>query len=229
MGQQGRGGVWEESVITTPSHSQIVGLSATLPNARQLAQWMESVSGRETVLVEAAGARPVPLRYLFATKSGLYPLFQDEDAGPGAPKGLLGLRGDGAIDPVTKPKASRGVMEDIIDAISDIDVIPEGLQINPALKALAQKRRARVNKAIERMKGDDIDARDQSYMRGDRKWRGDSSGSRLSVREERRERDRLLKREMRKDVPSLSMLIWRLNQKKLLAPCHFLYLFSCRM
>jgi superfamily II RNA helicase len=226
MGQQGRGGVWEESVITTPSHSQIVGLSATLPNARQLAQWMESVSGRETVLVEATGARPVPLRYLFATKSGLYPLFKDQDAGPGAPKGLLGLRGDGTPDPDTKSKARRGVVEDIMDGVSDLIMIPEGLQINPALKALSQKRQARVNKAIERMKGGEVDARDQSYMdiRGDRRWKIDSPGPRLrSSREERRERDRLLRREMRKEVPSLSMLIRRLDQKQLLPAILFIF------
>lgn len=226
MGQQGRGGVWEESVITTPSHSQIVGLSATLPNARQLAQWMESVSGRETVLIEATGARPVPLRYLFATKSGLYPLFQDPDAGPGAPKGLLGLRGDGIPGPDLKPKSKRGALEDIVDAISDLDVIPEGLQINPALKALSLKRQTKVNKAIERMKGGETDARDQNYMdfRGERKWKSESPGSRLRAsREERRERDRLLRIEMRKEVPSLSMLIRRLDQKQLLPAILFIF------
>ena len=227
MGQPGRGGVWEESVITTPSHTQIVGLSATLPNARQLARWMESVTGRTTVLVEATGARPVPLRYLFATKSGLYPLFRDQDAGPGAPKGLLGLRGDGTPDQDMKRKARKGVFEDIVDAISDLDMIPEGLQINPALKALSQKRQARINKAIERMKQGEIDARDQSYMdiRGDRTWKkGDSPKSRLRAsKEERRERDRLLRREMRKEVPSLSMLIWRLHQKQLLPAILFIF------
>lgn len=80
MGQPGRGGVWEESVIITPTHSQIVCLSATLPNGLQLAEWMEYVTGRKTILVEASQSRPVPLRYLFATKRGLYPLFRDPDA-----------------------------------------------------------------------------------------------------------------------------------------------------
>jgi superfamily II RNA helicase len=94
MGLRGRGGVWEESVITSQPHTQIVALSATLPNANRLAQWIESVTSRKTELVVAQGKRPVPLRYYFATSDGLYPLFRDPDAGPGAPKGFLGLRGD---------------------------------------------------------------------------------------------------------------------------------------
>lgn len=81
MGQPGRGGVWEECVITSPSHTQIVGLSATLPNANNIANWMTSVT-KQTTLIEALGARPVPLRYMFATRDGLEFLFKDENAGP---------------------------------------------------------------------------------------------------------------------------------------------------
>lgn len=81
MGQPGRGGVWEECVITSPSHTQIVGLSATLPNANDISSWMTSVT-KQTTLVECLGARPVPLRYMFATRDGLEFLFKDENAGP---------------------------------------------------------------------------------------------------------------------------------------------------
>ena len=89
MGQAGRGGVWEECVITSPEHTQIIGLSATLPNANQLSAWMQSVTSRETALVKADGERPVPLRYYFGTRDGIEPLFRDIDAGPGAPKGVF--------------------------------------------------------------------------------------------------------------------------------------------
>eukprot|EP00956_Cyclotella_meneghiniana_P019932 scaffold34649_cov97-Cyclotella_meneghiniana.AAC.2 len=58
---------------------------------------MTSVTNRPTDFIQANGARPVPLRYYFATKRDLAPLFEDEDAGPGAPNGLLGLRGDGVV------------------------------------------------------------------------------------------------------------------------------------
>jgi superfamily II RNA helicase len=223
MGQPGRGGVWEESVITTPSHSQIVGLSATLPNANQLAQWMESVSGRKTVLVEATEARPVPLRYLFATKKGLYPLFRDEDAGPGAPNGLLGLRGDGVPETTSKSK-KKTTFDEIIDDISELSAVPQGLQINPLLKAEAVKRRTRVNKAIERMKGEDGDSDQRRGGGGGRQWKREAPRSgKLSAREERRERERLLKREMRKEVPSLGILIRRLEQKNLLPAILFIF------
>ncbi|EED91151.1 hypothetical protein THAPSDRAFT_262824 [Thalassiosira pseudonana CCMP1335] len=91
MGQKGRGSTWEECVITNPSHTQIVGLSATLPNAHRLAAWMESVTGRKTVLIEAGGQRPVPLRYYFVTKRDFSPLFHNslfQEIGNGLPLGL---------------------------------------------------------------------------------------------------------------------------------------------
>jgi superfamily II RNA helicase len=215
MGQPGRGGVWEESVITTPAHTQIVGLSATLPNAFQLAKWMESVSGRKTILVEAGGKRPVPLRYLFATKRGLYPLFRDEDAGPGAPNGLLGLRGDGIPDPSDSS-------DDDDDGILSL---PRGLEISPILKAAAQKRKLKVNSAIEKMKNQEGDGGGSGrvYSRNGGDWRADPRKGKLNQREERRERERLLKKEMRKEVPSMSMLIRRLEQKKLLPAILFLF------
>ena len=63
MGDRGRGSTWEECVIFNPLHTQIVGLSATLPNATALAAWRESVTGRKSILIEANDKRPVPLRY----------------------------------------------------------------------------------------------------------------------------------------------------------------------
>ena len=125
MGTKGRGGVWEESVITSPKHTQIVGLSATLPNADKLALWMEKVTNRKTTLVEAAGGRPVPLRYLFATRDGLEPMFRNEDAGPGAPLGLLGVRGDGFPE---KQPMRKGIYTDLFD---DDESIPKGLDLIP--------------------------------------------------------------------------------------------------
>ena len=53
------------------------------------------MTNRQTALVENKTGRPVPLQYLFATKDGLDHIFCDPDAGPGASRGLLGLRGDG--------------------------------------------------------------------------------------------------------------------------------------
>jgi hypothetical protein len=229
MGQPGRGGVWEECVITSPAHTQIIGLSATLPNALQLAEWMEGVTGRKTVLIEAPGTRPVPLNYLFATREGMYPLFRNPDAGPGSPLGLLGYRGDGT--PVggekgEKESSAKNSFEEDDDSLMD-EKLPRGLRTNPALETLAQRRLQRVNRALERQREkqgrikDDFDDRDFNGGRG-RGKRSYTSGK-MSNREERKERDRMLKREMRKSVPSLPVLLERLNEKDLLPAIFFIF------
>ena len=274
MGMPGRGGVWEECVITSPLHTQIVGLSATLPNALQLAEWMESVTGRKTVLVEAPGSRPVPLNYLFATRAGLFPLFRNPDAGPGAPLGLLGYRGDGIPSEgrrggggskkgaAGKRKSKRGFSADDDDVDDGFDwgesgvseKLPRGLQVNPALKASAQKRLQRVNRALERQKvrqmerwdtrgEDDWDLYGGNNRRGGRGGGGDYGGRgrgrgrgdnyrssspppltrRMTAREEQKERERLLKSEMRKAVPSLPILLTRLKEKRLLPAIFFIF------
>lgn len=228
MGQPGRGGVWEESIITSPSHTQIVGLSATLSNAAALAAWMEHVTGRRTILVEVPGQeRPVPLRYLFATKEALYPLFRDPDAGPGAPKGLLGYRGDGDLpsnrQSTKKAKGFTHIMDgdDVDDDETNIK-IPRGLQINPALKAAANKRMQKVNRAIERQKV----RRHLSPQEDEDDWGGrkrNQSSRKMSPRDERKERERLLKNEMRRSVPSLPAILNRLKQKELLPAIFFIF------
>jgi superfamily II RNA helicase len=231
MGQPGRGGVWEECVITSPSHTQIVGLSATLPNALQLAEWIEGVTGRRTILVEAPCERPVPLKYLFATREGLYPLFRNEEAGPGSPLGLLGYRGDGRPasekkSPKKKNRASGNAAsdEDDDDDLS-IDKLPKGLQVNPALSTLAQRRMQRVNRTFERQK--ERQKAKQQYGRGDDDWdlysgRGIRPRS-TSSREEKKEKERLLRREMRKSVPSLPVLLARLKEQDLLPAIFFIF------
>jgi ATP-dependent RNA helicase HelY len=54
-----RGPVWEEVIIHLPSHVRLVCLSATVGNAAQLADWMETVRGPTGVIVEHT--RPVEL------------------------------------------------------------------------------------------------------------------------------------------------------------------------
>jgi hypothetical protein len=227
MGIPGRGGVWEECVITSPPHTQIIALSATLPNAKELAEWMEGVTNRRTVLIEAPGARPVPLRYLFATREGLYPLFRNPDAGPGAPLGLLGFRGDGVSLSETKKKSKKGFgskKDREIDEDEELEgsmKLPRGLQVNPALKAAAQRRLQRVNRRLEQQRqrqkerlnkyDEDWDLYSDTRAGGGR-WR---ERGKMSAREERKEKERLMKNEMRKAVPSLPILLTRLKEKNL--------------
>jgi superfamily II RNA helicase len=59
-----RGTVWEESLIFLPAHLNLLGLSATIPNIKQLASWIESVHKRAVKTVIEA-KRPVPLHFFF--------------------------------------------------------------------------------------------------------------------------------------------------------------------
>lgn len=232
MGQPGRGGVWEECVITSPPHTQIVGLSATLPNGGRLSKWMESVTERKTSLVEAGGKRPVPLRYMFASRDGVHPLFLDPDAGPGSPKGLLGMRGDGEPPKMKKLKKNR--------QLKTTDGIPQGLTLNPILLSHREKQMNKIERAIQRKiarqqeenRYDNGKSNNNNYEDdenyGNRRYRGrprpkQPQQRRMSAREEQRERDRMLRREMRKAVPPLPFLLSRLEQKNLLPAIVFIF------
>jgi superfamily II RNA helicase len=57
-----RGTVWEESIILAPRHIRFMCLSATVPNLRELAQWMEAVRGSHVSIIEETH-RPVPLKH----------------------------------------------------------------------------------------------------------------------------------------------------------------------
>jgi superfamily II RNA helicase len=59
-----RGTVWEESLIFLPKHMNLLGLSATIPNIKQFAGWIESIHDK-TVKVVIETARPVPLHFSF--------------------------------------------------------------------------------------------------------------------------------------------------------------------
>ena len=57
-----RGSVWEESLLFLPPGVGFLGLSATIPNVRELADWLQSVQGRP-VQVITWSERAVPLQH----------------------------------------------------------------------------------------------------------------------------------------------------------------------
>jgi superfamily II RNA helicase len=59
-----RGSVWEEAILFTPPEIRILALSATVPNVRQLSEWIRSVHERPITVIEETH-RPVPLHFLF--------------------------------------------------------------------------------------------------------------------------------------------------------------------
>ena len=54
-----RGAVWEEVIIHLPETVRVVSLSATVSNAEEFGDWLDTVRGDTEVIVEEH--RPVPL------------------------------------------------------------------------------------------------------------------------------------------------------------------------
>lgn len=64
LGDIERGTVWEESIIFSKPQTRFLCLSATIPNARQFANWVEFIKKHQVdVIVEKK--RAVPLKHLF--------------------------------------------------------------------------------------------------------------------------------------------------------------------
>ena len=71
-----RGSVWEEIVIQAPRTIKLVGLSATIGNYREIADWMaENRGGMETVFHDV---RPVELKMWLAINNRFSPLFKED-------------------------------------------------------------------------------------------------------------------------------------------------------
>ncbi len=66
---ESRGSAWEESLILTPKGSQLVLLSASVPNSDEFASWIEDLTGNETTVIKVT-KRPVPLVHMVYTKYG---------------------------------------------------------------------------------------------------------------------------------------------------------------
>ncbi|HII71349.1 TPA: DEAD/DEAH box helicase, partial [Candidatus Woesearchaeota archaeon] len=66
-----RGTVWEESIIFSPDNVRFLCLSATIPNAREFADWIQTIK-HHTVDVVEFSKRAVPLaHYVFDTDLGI--------------------------------------------------------------------------------------------------------------------------------------------------------------
>jgi ATP-dependent RNA helicase HelY len=70
-----RGAVWEEVIIHLPPQVRLVSLSATVSNAEEFGDWLDTVRGDTEVIVSEI--RPVPLEQHVLVRGDLLPLFDD--------------------------------------------------------------------------------------------------------------------------------------------------------
>ncbi len=71
-----RGPVWEEAIICSPRHVQLVGLSATVSNAEELASWISRVHRPISLIVHEQ--RAIPLEHYYFLDNKLH-LVMDAD------------------------------------------------------------------------------------------------------------------------------------------------------
>ena len=120
MNDEQRGTVWEESIIYCPTDVQIIALSATVANADELTQWINTVHSK-TELVNT-DFRPVPLRFYYFDSSQptkLLPLL--------TPSGQLNNR----IKPEKfqynrhgRNKQQKSPVKDVIRCLANQDMLP---------------------------------------------------------------------------------------------------------
>jgi ATP-dependent RNA helicase HelY len=80
LADRSRGAVWEEVIIHLPDSVSLVSLSATVSNAEEFGEWLGTVRGETTTIVEER--RPVPLYQHVLVGRKMFDLFAD---GPTAP------------------------------------------------------------------------------------------------------------------------------------------------
>ncbi len=75
LADRSRGAVWEEVIIHLPESVSVIALSATVSNAEEFGDWLATVRGATTTIVEEK--RPVPLYQHVMVGRRLYDLFED--------------------------------------------------------------------------------------------------------------------------------------------------------
>ena len=77
LADRSRGAVWEEVIIHLPESVSLISLSATVSNAEEFGEWLETVRGDTTTIVEER--RPVPLDQHVMVGRRLLDLFASSD------------------------------------------------------------------------------------------------------------------------------------------------------
>jgi ATP-dependent RNA helicase HelY len=88
LADRSRGAVWEEVIIHLPDSVAVVSLSATVSNAEEFGDWLETVRGNTVVVLEEK--RPVPLFQHVMVGKRLHDLFAGETPTAGAAQAQFG-------------------------------------------------------------------------------------------------------------------------------------------
>ncbi len=110
LADRSRGAVWEEVIIHLPDSVSVASLSATVSNAEEFGEWLGTVRGETTTIVEER--RPVPLYQHVMVGRRLYDLFADEGGGPGKPGGAEEQKVNPQLLRVARDDWARGRIKD---------------------------------------------------------------------------------------------------------------------
>ncbi|MDQ4095729.1 MAG: DEAD/DEAH box helicase [Actinomycetota bacterium] len=126
-----RGAVWEEVLIHLPVDVLAVSLSATVSNAEEFAEWLQTLRGRTEVIIEET--RPVEIRHWYFAGDELLPMFVKGERGDALPnprgrdfdhrrRKSTGRPQRGGRRPRRRPQIPRRT--DVIDRLDAEDMLP---------------------------------------------------------------------------------------------------------
>ncbi|MGQ0520284.1 MAG: DEAD/DEAH box helicase [Actinomycetota bacterium] len=124
-----RGAVWEEVIVHTPPEVDLVCLSATVSNAEEFADWVQTVRGATVAVIEER--RPVELEHLYlvgdrgAERVHVLPTFVDGRPNPEA----AALDSRSLRQPDPRGRARRGRLytprrAEVVELLGDAGMLP---------------------------------------------------------------------------------------------------------
>ena len=133
-----RGAVWEEVLIHLPPSVAVVCLSATISNAEEFGDWITTLRGATTVVIEEQ--RPVPLEHHYLVGHRLHPMHVEQNGVLVANPYVVGLdreevrirstgrrnggRGGGRGGGRQGPRAFVPRREDVVDTLAGAGMLP---------------------------------------------------------------------------------------------------------
>lgn len=134
-----RGAVWEEIILHLPQQVKLISLSATVSNAEEFGDWLQTVRGDTDVIVSEH--RPVPLFQHVLTQGNLLPLFSGDASGTNKQRSVLNPevkrlagfgqrrgsqqgRGGASRPRHPGPRAQTATKADIVRALDGHELLP---------------------------------------------------------------------------------------------------------